>query len=185
MYFSNRDLTFIGIVGAVGLALSYLLGMTTRAISGMPFLGSLIAGGPKAFLIIVALCKTKKAGTVTFVEAILAITAFFRPGSFPFALISPLVGGIITDFAFWLMTKQKRDDLGFGQGAILGGLLNGLKPVSTLLLLIILGLPGKMIVQRRPVLFAVILTASFGIGALFGFIGVKITRELKAIGLLA
>lgn len=93
MYFNNRDLTLIGIVGAVGLGLGFLIGMPTRAVTGIPFLGSWLAGPPRVLLTLIALSRIRKVGVATFIELIYALASFLKPGGslFPFSL--PLSGG--------------------------------------------------------------------------------------------
>ncbi|MGA1867869.1 MAG: hypothetical protein ACMUJM_04905 [bacterium] len=183
MYFTNKDLTLIGIVSAVGLGLGFLIGMPTRALTGMPFIGSLLAGPPRVLLTLIALCRIKKVGVVTFIELIYALTSFLKPGGFPFAFFSPLIGGVVTDLAFWCI-KGNNFQLNLGQGALLGGILNLSKPISTLIFFMVLGLPAKKMILRHPLLVSGLLSGSLMLGSLAGLLGAKIGKELRSIGLL-
>ena len=183
MYFHNKDLTLIGIVGAVGLGLGFLIGMPTRAISGIPFLGSWLAGPPRVILTLIALSRIKKVGAATFIELIYALASFLRPGGFPFSFFAPLIGGVLTDVTFWCM-KRKDFQFNLAQGAILGGILNFSKPVSSLLFFLILGLPAKKMIMRHPLPVAGLLAGSLLLGSLAGMLGAKFGKELHRIGLL-
>lgn len=184
MYFSNKDLTLIGIVGAVGLGLGFLIGMPTRAVTGMPFLGSWLAGPPRVLLTLIALSRIKKVGVATFIELIYALASFLKPGGFPFSFFAPLIGGLLTDLTFWCI-KGKDFQLNLAQGAILGGILNFSKPISAFLFFIILGLPAKKMIQRHPLPVVGLLAGSLVLGSLAGLLGAKFGKELRHIGLLA
>ncbi len=184
MYFTNRDLTLIGIVSAMGLGLGFLIGMPTRAITGMPFLGSWLAGPPRVLLTLIAIYRIRKVGTATFIELIYALTSFLKPGGFPFSFFAPLIGGILTDTVYWII-KGRGSQLGFVQGAVLGGVLNFSKPVSAFLFFIVLGLPAKKIILQHPRVTAALLIGSLVLGALAGIIGSKLGRELQRLGLLS
>lgn len=183
IYFTNNDLTLIGIISALGLGLGFIIGMPTRAITGMPFIGSLLAGPPRVLLTLIAISRIKKVGVATFIELIYALFSFFKPGSFPFAFFSPLIGGVLTDFIFWCI-KGKNFQLNITQGAILGGILNFTKPISALLFFLILGLPAKRIILKHPFVVAGLLAGSLVLGALAGMLGAKLSKELKSIGLI-
>ena len=184
MYFNNRDLTLIGIVGAVGLGLGFLIGMPIRAVTGIPFLGSWLAGPPRVLLTLIALSRIRKVGVATFIELIYALASFLKPGGFPFSFFAPLIGGLLTDFAFWCI-KGKDFQLNLAQGALLGGILNFSKPISALLFFMVLGLPAKKMIQRHPLPVVGLLAGSLLLGSLAGMLGSKFGKELRRIGLLA
>jgi hypothetical protein len=184
MYFTNKDLTLMGIISALGLGLGFLVGMPTRAITGVPFLGSWIAGPLRVLLTLIALARIKKVGCVTCIESIYSLASFLKPGGFPLAFFAPLIGGVLTDLVFWLI-KGKEFQLGLGQAAILGGILNFSKPVSAFAFMLILGLPGQRMIQHHPLPMAGLLIGSLVLGILAGAFGAKLAEELRRIGLLA
>lgn len=182
-YFTNRDLTLIGIIAAIGLGFGFLLGMPVRAFTGIPFLGSWLAGPPRVLLTLLALSRIKKVGVATFIEGIYALAAFLKPGGFPTAIFCPLIGGVLTDICFWLM-KKGDGPISLFQGGILGGILNGSKPFSALLFFMLLGLPARRIISRHPFIAGSLLLGSILLGILASALGAKIGKELHRIGLL-
>ena|GEM_PF-3255898 len=183
MYFTNKDLTLMGIISALGLGLGFVVGMPTRAIIGLPFLGSWIAGPLRVLLTLIALARIKKVGCVTCIESIYSLASFFKPGGFPLAFFAPLIGGLLTDLAFWVI-KGKEFQLRLGKAAVLGGILNLSKPLSAFMFMLVLGLPGQRMIKLYPLPMAGLLVGSLVLGILAGALGAKIAEELSRIGLL-
>jgi len=166
--------------GTGAAALSHLLGRSVRMLIGMPFVPSLVAGFPRATLLLSAAGALGRTGALTLMGGLEGLVLLATGGAFPFAFVAPTVSAGGTD----VVGAALRGRVSARRlMPLLGAVLNVSRILTSLLLSLFWGLPrsaGRL--GPRPGLILAVVALNVVVGALAGIFAGQLKPYLAFLG---
>lgn len=172
--FNTKELTFIGLMGALMFILSFLFGSVLNIATGNPAASGFITQFIQGIILAIALLTVKKFGTATYMWLIYGILAVPTNmfGGLPgmYKVLVTLILGIIMDLGmFW--TKYTKKSL-----ILSGGMAYAFLIPLMILFYQILNVPGAELVLKYWHIMFIIFFGEFVFGV---WIGLKIFNRIK------
>jgi len=174
---NTQELLLVVAVGVASAAIGQLLGRPVRAALGLPLSGSIAAALPRAVILLIILARTNRFGalTVAGLSEVIAKFGFGAGGLFPWALVVPVIGGLMGDVV-WAGLKSlpgRRVRL-----VLSGGALCGVRVLAAMVFLILAGAPIQKASGQAAMLWGIV-GANVVLGMIGGLIAAGIAGRHK------
>jgi len=168
---NTRQYIFLGAIGAICFVISFGLGSSVVALTGIPLMGGLVHGIITGIVLTAGLKSVPKFGAavvIWIVFSVLAIPTITLGTPGVYKVVVGIVVGLIWDIVIILF---RRRDIGYILGSIIGG--NSMI-LGTFLAAVILGLPA---VEKLRSTISFLLITGIVIQFLTGWLGVLLYRK--------